>query len=140
VSDRKLSFPHIIKKKRFLYNEIYLNFKNGKRNINSGYKLHFNEIDNVISYELSPSKVWNDYFGHCGLWCLVFIILYNNFDQDNRNLFDIKIAGVQNYDFRKAFIDDIYGFIIKSRSFDTLTETDKFIKYVTTKIYNIINS
>jgi len=66
--------------------------------------------------------------------------LYNNFDQDNRNLFDIKIAGVQNYDFRKAFIDDIYGFIIKSRSFDTLTETDKFIKYVTTKIYNIINS
>ena len=113
---------------------------NGKRNINSGYKLHFNEIENVISYELSPSKVWNDYFGHCGLWCLVFIILYNNFDQDNRKLFDLKIARAQNYDFRKAFIDDIYGFIIKSRSFDTLTETDKFIKYVTTKIYNIINS
>lgn len=111
---------------------------NGKRNINSGYKLHFNEIENVVSYEMTPLRVWNDYFGHCGLWCLVFIILYNNFDQDNRKLFDMKIAGAQNYDFRKAFIDDIYGLVVKSRSFDTLTETNKFIQQVKNKINDVI--
>jgi hypothetical protein len=111
---------------------------NGKRNINSGYRLHFNEIENIVSYEMTPLKVWNDYFGHCGLWCIIFIILYNNFDQDNRKLFDMKIAGAQNYDFRKAFIDDIYGLVVKSRGFDTLSETDKFVQQVKNRITSVI--
>jgi hypothetical protein len=140
IEQQNASHGVLIFKKTLPNNKVKLSLfdPNGKRNINSGYKLHFNEIENVVSYEMSPSKVWNDYFGHCGLWCLVFIILYNNFDQDNRKLFDMKISGAQNYDFRKAFIDDIYGFIIKSRSFDTLTETDKFIQQVINRINDVI--
>jgi hypothetical protein len=118
--------------------KLYLFDPNGKNNINSGYKLYFNEIENIVSYEMTPSKIWNDYFGHCGLWCLIFIILYNSFDQDNQILFDLKISGRQNYNFRKEFIDDIYRMIIKSRSLDTLTETNKFINKVINRINDVI--
>jgi hypothetical protein len=122
---------------------------NGIKNINSGYKLHFDK--NIVSYEMTPSRVWNDHFGHCALWCLVFIILYNNFDKAAQNLFDINIsgahlatlapqskAGIQNFNFRKAFIEDIYKFIVNGRNFDTEDETKKFIEKVKNKINDVI--
>jgi hypothetical protein len=140
IEQRNASHGIIIFKETLPNNKVKLSLfdPNGKRNINSGYRLHFNEIENVVSYEMSPSKVWNDYFGHCGLWCIIFIILYNSFNQDNRKLFDIKISGAYNYDFRKAFIDDIYGLVIKSRGFDSLNETEKFVQQVKNRITSVI--
>ena len=140
IEQRNASHGIIIFKETLPNNKVKLSLfdPNGKRNINSGYRLHFNEIENVVSYEMSPSKVWNDYFGHCGLWCIIFIILYNSFNQDNRKLFDIKISGAYNYDFRKAFIDDIYELVIKSRGFDSLNETEKFVQQVKNRITSVI--
>jgi hypothetical protein len=109
---------------------------NGIKNINSGYKLQFNK--NIISYDLTPSKVWNDHFGHCAIWCLIFIILWNNFNQYNQNLFDKKISGKDNYNYRREFIDDIYRFIVNGKNFDTEDETKKFIEKVKNKINDVI--
>lgn len=113
---------------------------NGKNNINDGYNLQIDETKYIVSHEMSPSKVWNDHYGHCAIWCLIFIILWNSFNQSSRNLFDKKISGKDNYNYRREFIDDIYRFIVNGKSFDTRDETEKFIEYVYSRILNIINS
>jgi len=140
IEQRNASHGVLIFKQTLLNKKVKLSLfdPNGINNVNSGYRLHFNEIENIVSYDLTPSRVWNDYFGHCGLWCIIFIILYNDFDQDSRKLFVMKISGRQNYDFRKAFIDDIYGLVIKSRGFDTLNETDNFVQQVKNRITSVI--
>jgi len=140
IEQRNASHGVLIFKQTLLNKKVKLSLfdPNGINNVNSGYRLHFNEIENIVSYDLTPLRVWNDYFGHCGLWCIIFIILYNDFDQDNRKLFVMKISGRQNYDFRKAFIDDIYGLIIKSREFDNLNETYKFVQQVKNRITSVI--
>jgi hypothetical protein len=64
---------------------------NGTNNINDGYNLQIDETKYIISHEMSPSEVWNDHYGHCAIWCIIFIILWNSFNQSSRNLFDKKI-------------------------------------------------
>jgi len=82
---------------------------------------------------MTPLKSINDYVGHCALWCIVVIILWNSFEPTDRltalDLFHAKMR--ENFSVRRDFIDSIYSLILHGKDFSTQSETAKFVKQVT---------
>ena len=120
--------------------KFYIFDPNGRKSINSGYKLtvtYNKDLPHEISYEMTPQKTWNDDVGHCALWCIVVIILWNSYEPNHRwaalKLFEMKMR--ENFHVRKAFMDDIYNIVITSRSgFDTRSKTAEFVEKVLSRI------
>ena len=113
---------------------------NGQNSVNLGYNLTIEcNKEYIVSNEMSPSKVWNDHIGHCALWCIIVIILWNSFEPKDRwtalQLFDTKMR--EHFNVRKVFIDDIYNMILRGKNFDTQSETVEFIQKVKSKIQKL---
>ena len=107
----------------------YIYDPNGKRYINDGYE--FNIADNRLNNRMSPDRSINDHVGHCALWCIVVIILWNSFGPNDRfialELFHAKM--LETYKIREDFITSIYHLLDK-RDFSVQSETKAFVRQV----------
>jgi hypothetical protein len=118
----------------------YLFDPNGRNSVNVGYNLSIKyNKEYIVSNNMSPSIVWNDYVGHCALWCIIVIILWNSFEPKKRmtalQLFDTKMT--EHFNVRRVFIDDIYNLILTGKDFDTQLETFEFIQKVKNRIQKL---
>lgn len=118
----------------------YLFDPNGRNSINVGYNLSIvHNKEYIVSNIMSPSIVWNDHIGHCALWCIIVIIIWNSFEPNKRfnalQLFDTKMS--EHFNIRKVFIEDIYNLILTGKDFNTQSETFDFIQKVKTKIQEL---
>jgi hypothetical protein len=117
----------------------YIYEPNGQQNINDSYNFSIDDgnpdtrLEDKLSNRMTPLKSINDYVGHCALWCIVVIILWNSFEPRDRltalDLFHAKM--LEKFGTRKDFIDSIYRLILDGRDFSTQSETEKFVKQVT---------
>jgi hypothetical protein len=107
----------------------YIYDPNGKRYINDGYE--FNIADNRLNNRMSPDRSINDHVGHCALWCIVVIILWNSFSPNDRfialDLFHAKMLEAPQT--RIDFITSIYHLLDK-RDFSAQSETKAFVRQV----------
>ena len=107
---------------------------NGRKWANRGYNLDI-AYDKPHTYTvlMSPPNVWNDQGGHCAIWCLVVIVLWNSSaGWSALQLFDHKMAISSNT--RKTFIEGIYNLIARGKNFDTPSEITDFIRQVRQRI------
>jgi hypothetical protein len=118
----------------------YLFDPNGRNSVNKGYNLSIEcNKEYIVSNKMSPCIVWNDYIGHCALWCIIVIILWNSFEPKDRmialQLFDTKMT--EDFNVRRNFIDDIYNLILTGKDFNTQLETLAFIQKVKNRIQQL---
>ncbi len=108
---------------------------NGRKWVNRGYKLDI-AYDNphTCTDQMSPSNAWNDQGGHCAIWCLVVIVLWNSSAAGWSALqsFDQKMTISSKT--RKTFIEGIYNLIARGKNFDTPSEITDFIRQVRQRI------
>ncbi len=108
---------------------------NGQKWANRGYKLDI-AYDKPHDYSvlMSPCNVWNDQGGHCAIWCLVVIVLWNSSADgwSALHLFDEKMATSSKT--RKTFIEGIYDSIARGKNFDTPSEITDFICQIRQRI------
>lgn len=105
---------------------------NGRKWANRGYKLDISyDKPHAYTVQMSPSNIWNDQGGHCAIWCLVVIVLWNSSDDgwSALQLFDQKMSNT-----RKTFIEGIYNLIAWGKNFDTPSEITDFICQIRQRI------
>jgi len=108
---------------------------NGRKWANRGYKLEITYAKpHTFTTIMSPLNAWNDQGGHCALWCLVAIVLWNSSSDgwSAIKLFDRKITNSSHI--RKTFIEGICEIIVRGKNFDTPSEISDFICQVRQRI------
>jgi hypothetical protein len=84
-----------------------------------------------IDFSMTPDNVINE-DGNCALWCIIVIILWNSFKQEDRwtalNIFNSKMR--ESYEIRKHFIHGIIQLMADYRDFSSISLTLQFIQHV----------
>ena len=112
----------------------YIYEPNGTININDSYNFSIDDgnAGTTLNNRMTPLKPINDHVGHCALWCIVVIILWNSFEPIDRltalDLFHAKM--LEGFEVRKKFIDSVYRLILDGSYFTTQSETESFVEKV----------
>lgn len=124
--------------------KFYLYEPNGRNHINEGYRFDIRVSSDSSVVELDtrmvPIRSINDYVGHCALWCIIVIILWNSFEGDDRwialDIFHNEM--MSDFKKRKAFIVGVYNLVLTARAnFTREDHTMVFIEKVRAMLLNI---
>jgi hypothetical protein len=114
----------------------YIYEPNGRSSFNSRYNLSI--VSNgkfEIDLSMTPENSIND-DGHCAVWCIIVIILWNSFENEDRwtalDLFNKRMRS--SYKARKLFMDGVLNLLTSGNDFDTQFEVNAFVEEVSRRI------
>ena len=125
--------------------KFYIYEPNGRRHINDGYQFDVRVIADSPVIELDtrmvPRRAINDHVGHCAVWCIVVIILWNTFEGNDRwvalDIFNNKM--MSDFEVRKVFIERVFNLILNSGrvDFTVREQAMDFVQQVRTMLLEI---
>jgi hypothetical protein len=117
-------------------NIFYIYEPNGKKNFNSRYSFSIrSEHEEELNLDMSPNKSINDE-GHCAVWCIILIILWNSFETTAERWAALDIYHTcmrSSSDARNKFITGIFS-LFRGKNFDSELEVIEFVEEVTRRI------
>jgi hypothetical protein len=122
----------------------YLYEPNGRRHINEGYTFNVRISSDSSFVELDtrmvPERSINDHVGHCALWCIIVIILWNSFEGNDRwvalDIFNTQM--MSDFKVRKDFIENVQKLVLnRGKSYTDERQVIDFIEQVRALIFAI---